>query len=580
MSTLPGDCLAQIFSYLDEDSKSLYAFIRVNRLWCVNAIKYLWKQPLRFALILKSTPDYTLRHRTKTGKLTETFIKCLIHNEMVSGGDIQNKRRRSPRVPLVSPPLFNYIGFIRRLDLDDLGLAIAEWAEYISSPKYNRNSSLVKVRNVVFSVLIQQRPARYKSIKDFREDKSLINELTVRICELLINQIQKLDYLSMKPSKTFPASEIFIIHLMKDSWFNIITREYMSIINYPHANISLSHLVEFEWDESRTEAESSSRFLIDLSLVCTKIQTIRFDMNKSQTHDLLISEALQLLIESQTRLEEFELRNCGLFSYHIMHGLKTRASTLKKLTLRKVSPLSLEFISDIAYLYNLEELRYYEGDLLSKDAWPLSFTHFPKLIYYEIDDLFPTSITVNPDAVISDSCPMLQTFIYNQKRYYKAESTALIMRSVGFHCQFLRHFECNAEICSIDLLKLVFLSSPNLETIIITNDRVSLNIDGLLLLTQLKNLKHLELNGSWEFEVEPLKRFLINSKPPLSTIVLSENKCFEDSHLQVLLNCLKGVLTTFHVLKLTKRLSIDMRRQAKEDIEDFLYKRKTNVVED
>ncbi|CAI2180644.1 6554_t:CDS:1 [Funneliformis geosporum] len=577
MSTLPGDCLAQIFSYLDEDSKSLYAFIRVNRLWCVNAIKYLWKQPLRFALILKNTTAYTLRHRTKTGKLAETFIKCLIHNEMVAGGEIQNRRRRSPRVPLVSPPLFNYIGFIRRLDLDDLGLTIAEWAEYISSPKYNRNSSLVKVRNVVFSVLIQQRPARYKSIKDFREDKSLIKELTVRVCELLINQIQKLDYLSIKPIQDFPTSDILFTHLMKGSWFNLITKDYMSIINYPHANVSLSHLVEFEWDESMAEAESSRQFLLDLSRVCTKIQTIKFDMNKLQSQSLLISEALQILIESQTRLEEFELRNCDLYSYHIMHGLKKRASTLKKLTLRQVDSSSLEFISDIAYLYSLEELRYYEGNLLSKDAWPLSFTHFPKLILYEIDDLFPTTITVNPDALVSDSCPILQTFIYNQKRFYKAESTSLIIKSVGLNCQFLRHFECNAEICSIDLLKFVFISSSNLETIIITNDRVSLNIDGLLLVIRLKNLKYLELNGSWEFEVEPLKRFLINSKPPLSTIVLSENKCFEDSHLQVLLRYLKGVLTTFHVFKLTKRLSIDMRRQAKEDIEDFLYKRKTNV---
>ena len=60
-------------------------------------------------------------------------------------------------------------------------------------------------------------------------------------------------------------------------------------------------------------------------------------MNKPRSQDLLVSEALQILIESQTRLEEFELRNCGLYSYHIMAGLKNRANTLKRLTLREVN---------------------------------------------------------------------------------------------------------------------------------------------------------------------------------------------------------------------------------------------------
>ncbi|RIA99420.1 hypothetical protein C1645_357063 [Glomus cerebriforme] len=586
MSTLPGDCLSHIFSYLSDDSKSLYAFLRVNRLWCVNAIKYLWKQPFHFALILKSTPNYTSHHRNKTGKLTEIFIKCLIHNEIISGGDIQNKRR-SARVPLVSPPLFNYVGFIRKLDLDDLGLAIAEWSEYIFSPKYNRNLLSVKLRNAIFSVLIQKKSTKYASIKNFRNDDSLVKEITMRIYTLLMNQIPKLDCLSMKPvdtDRSFSSiSEILKVHLEKGAWFNHITKENMSIIHYPRAHVCLAHLVEFEWKIFRTDVKTSSQFLIDLSQICTKIQRIEFDMNtwhlESRPQDLLIPEALKILIESQTCLDEFELRNCVLYSHHIIIGLKNRASTLRRLILRQVSSTNLEFISDIAYLYNLEELRYYGGNMGSKDAWPLSFTHFPELKVFEIDDLFPTAITVNPDALVSDSCPALQTFIYNQKRFYRAESTSSIIESVGLYCQNLRHFECNAEICSTNLLKLVFTSSPNLEKIIITNDRISLKIDELLLV-QLKKLKYLELNGSWEFEAERLNYFLTISQPPLSTIVLSKNSCFEDPHLEVLLDCLEGVLTTFHVIKMSKRLSLDMRRQAKEKIENFLYKRKTNVEEE
>ncbi|PKC52228.1 hypothetical protein RhiirA1_481996, partial [Rhizophagus irregularis] len=35
-------------------------------------------------------------------------------------------------------------------------------------------------------------------------------------------------------------------------------------------------------------------------------------------------------------------------------------------------------------LYNLEELRYYEGSIGSKNALPLSFMHFPVLKVYDI----------------------------------------------------------------------------------------------------------------------------------------------------------------------------------------------------
>ncbi|GBC04816.1 hypothetical protein RclHR1_00590002 [Rhizophagus clarus] len=172
-----------------------------------------------------------------------------------------------------------------------------------------------------------------------------------------------------------------------------------------------------------------------------------------------------------------------------MLGLNNRANTLKRLSFRQVNSLNLEFISDIAHLYNLEELRYYGGNMWSKDAWPLSFTHFPVLKIYEIDDLFPTAITTNPDALVSVSCPALRTFIYNQRRYYRAESTSSIIESIGLHCENLRHFECNAEICSINLLQLAFISSPNLERIILTNDRLSLKIDEMLLVVRFKKIK-------------------------------------------------------------------------------------------
>src|SRR6266498_2646270 len=50
MSKLNKDILFLIFEELQEDSKSLFSSLMVNRLWCETVIPILWKNPWRYTI--------------------------------------------------------------------------------------------------------------------------------------------------------------------------------------------------------------------------------------------------------------------------------------------------------------------------------------------------------------------------------------------------------------------------------------------------------------------------------------------------------------------------------------------------
>ncbi|CAG8809974.1 6698_t:CDS:1, partial [Dentiscutata erythropus] len=164
------------------------------------------------------------------------------------------------------------------------------------------------------------------------------------------------------------------------------------------------------------------------------------------------------------------------------------------------------------------------------------------------------------------------SFIYIQRWKYCLQSTTTILDAVCEHCTNLRYFECDAEIGSTEQLTSVFTSSPFLETIIIRNKRILLNINELLEQVKLIRLCYLELEGPMKFSSEALDTFLRRSKPPLYTFVLINSQCFEDEHLEVLLQHLSGTLCKIDLKGTHKRLSKDLRNQTRQVVKDFYYK--------
>ncbi|RIB08411.1 hypothetical protein C2G38_2111197 [Gigaspora rosea] len=571
MACLPSDCLSNIFSFLQEDKVALRASILVNRQWCEYAIKHLWKDPFRLALALKENIDYGVRDRAKTGMLIEMLIISLINNENKTKNNIPQTSRKLALIPI---PIFNYVAFIRRIDLQDLGLAIIEWCEYIFSKEYSRQTDSIKIRNAIFGTLLQRRVTRYTSTKSYKKDNIFIKEITSRICKLLMIQISRLDSISIESASVSPRvklSEILEAHFEESSQFSYITNDYMEIVSYPGAENCLSQIVDFSLKDICPKA---IQFMRDLSLIAKNLTRIVFDarLRIFSGESTLAMAALHTLIEAQNALREFELYNFCINGPNLINDLKQQKDTLIRLLFKNVNITKLEYISEIESLINLEELEIVGGNLESKDFWPISITKFPKLKFYQIDNINPSSIKMKSNLIDQTICSTLRSFIYIQRKRYCLQSTTTILEAVSQHCMNLRYFECDAEIGSTDQLMSVITSSPFLETIIIRNKRIPLNINELLEHVKLIRLRYLELEGPWKFSSKSLDIFLRRSKPPLYTFVLINSKCFEDEHLEVLLQRLSGTLYKIDLRGMYKRLSLDLRKRTRLVVDDFYYK--------
>ncbi|CAG8691665.1 1842_t:CDS:1, partial [Racocetra fulgida] len=488
---------------------ALHASTLVNRQWCEYAIKHLWKEPFRLVLALKESVDYGARDRAKTAMLTEMLIISLINNENQTRN---NTLQPSHKFALIPIPVFNYVAFIRKIDLQDLGLAMIEWYEYVFSKEYGRKTESIKVRNAIFGTLLQRRVTRFSTTKPYRDDKFFMKEITARICKLLMIQISRLDSISIESASVSPRvklSEILEAHFEESSQFFEITNDYMGIISYPGANNCLSQIADFSWKDICPRA---IQFVRDLSLVAKNLKRIVFDI-RSRTfaeESKLAMTALHTLIEAQIALREFELYNFCINGPDLINVLKRQKETLNRLVFRNLNVTKLDYISEIESLINLEELEIIGGNLESKEleSWPISITKFPNLKFYQVDNISPPSIEMMSNLIDQTSCSTLRSFIYIQRRKYCLQSTTSILETVSQHCINLKYFECDAEIGSTDQLMSILKSSPFLETIIVRNKRIPSNINDLLRHVKLTKLRYLELEGPWKFSPESLDVFL------------------------------------------------------------------------
>src|SRR6266498_966053 len=102
MSKLNKDVTLLILEELQDDNKSLYSCLLVNRTWCETTVSILWKIPGRIHLTEKAE--------------SKLFDVILLH---LSGESRDNLRNQGIDffTETYQPPLFNYISFWRHLNL-------------------------------------------------------------------------------------------------------------------------------------------------------------------------------------------------------------------------------------------------------------------------------------------------------------------------------------------------------------------------------------------------------------------------------------------------------------------------------
>src|SRR6266498_5464152 len=94
MSQLPGDCLNEIFEYLEDDEITLYSCLLVNRLWCKISVRILWRSIRNYITLFACLPIESK--------------EILFRNKIITSTSTSK------------PPIFNYASFCKTLSVDSV----------------------------------------------------------------------------------------------------------------------------------------------------------------------------------------------------------------------------------------------------------------------------------------------------------------------------------------------------------------------------------------------------------------------------------------------------------------------------
>ncbi|GBC31830.1 uncharacterized protein OCT59_012973 [Rhizophagus irregularis] len=111
MFKLSKDILFLIFKELQDDSKSLFSCLMVNRLWCETAVPVLWRDPWSYNGIIYGNKSYLFIIITSYFSYN---IKKFITEERIQLSSI-----------LVKPTLFDYLSFCRSISVNIINSIIS-----------------------------------------------------------------------------------------------------------------------------------------------------------------------------------------------------------------------------------------------------------------------------------------------------------------------------------------------------------------------------------------------------------------------------------------------------------------------
>ncbi|GBC10513.1 hypothetical protein RclHR1_00970014 [Rhizophagus clarus] len=114
-SHIPNECLQEILKHIDEnDTKTLYSSLLVNRLWCLNSVSILWKNP--FKIQKKEKISY---------KILLTLLSYYYYNNKDNEGEEEGPIKKSLKELNIynnkkMSTIFDYPYFIKKLDLTNM----------------------------------------------------------------------------------------------------------------------------------------------------------------------------------------------------------------------------------------------------------------------------------------------------------------------------------------------------------------------------------------------------------------------------------------------------------------------------
>ncbi|CAG8746028.1 3961_t:CDS:1, partial [Dentiscutata heterogama] len=104
--SLPTECLIEVFTYVQDDLRTLNACLLVSKEWCNVVIPLYWSRPF---------------HCKTSANVINTYLQCLSKHEQ------QNIRTCGIKLKRNRAPTFYYANLLRELSMSKLYLSVDSW---------------------------------------------------------------------------------------------------------------------------------------------------------------------------------------------------------------------------------------------------------------------------------------------------------------------------------------------------------------------------------------------------------------------------------------------------------------------
>ncbi|RIA91404.1 hypothetical protein C1645_822105 [Glomus cerebriforme] len=457
---LSTNILSLLFEELEEEISTLYSCILVNRDWCQEAIRFLWKNPWKSFIDKYKDKRYKILFECFLMMMSKESKEFLDSNGIKIENLISTKKNYS-----LQTTLFNYTSFCKVINLNIINNMI----------NYNINN--IKDKNLKFEF----------SIKDHYQ-KYLINQ---EILKLLISNTSKLSILIL--SCEFPQP----------------------IATFPNSFISLSQLNELHCYGPINEV-----IFYGLSQLCRNIEKLvieGYDQKKNRKN-----RGLRLLIEQQTNLKRVKFSNyyddyryISQISYsELGKALAAKSSSIIELDFDYFNPILLRFLNKFqdnltifkfnisCKIIELSTIKEYEEYL--KD---ISFTNLQQLVIYYYCCHF--EIIQKVIEKTNRGIKKINIGIYDKCN--EDEKDDKLIPIITKHCPKLELL--SALVDNLDEIKELIMECQNLRGLVIrTNELKDIEFFKVLYNDSTNKFRKLQLSNGWTISERALNELFENWK--------------------------------------------------------------------
>ncbi|CAG8558066.1 8852_t:CDS:2 [Cetraspora pellucida] len=327
---LPPECLQEIFNNLVDDFQTLHSIIFVNKLWCATGIRILWRKPFSYDNewnnLYKIIPIY-LSFLSKEIKIQHELQEVLISTK----------------------PFFNYVSYIRELDLYSLLMQLCEWmvkSKFISTrPRILTESDDFEEEDPIMRLICQ----------DMTEKVSLKRNMYIikEIIMIIVEKSPKIDYLEMTMGN------------MDGIVFDYLDSEYFS---------DIFNDISSEWFTKISKLEYDGRYLFKkFTEHANNIKKLSFGFH-TFTPDLIPK------LSQNSNLERLQLRNVE-FTVHDYDNFSIDIKFSKLISLELFDVRMASQYPEKSLVYLIEQMMK-SSKLISLDLEPYIGVKYDKLLEF------------------------------------------------------------------------------------------------------------------------------------------------------------------------------------------------------